>query len=468
MRGRARWASVASCPPLACPTSTPSSFPRKSSTTVMDQDNHLAPPRAELPPELLLEIFELATYIPGAYTHSDQQAFVAFTQDHHGISIRRRHREATDTMLSASCVCKSWYPLALEFLFKYILIKSGAHAIQIAGALIYHASRAASGVLSMAPGRKAVRLELGMEGHHVWTKHHYNALEHIMIACPCLSVLSTAFTVKGSLTPRFFRTMQFVRNLRRLELAGNIVSLREAIHWLPRDVARSLEVLWLLTAGGSTLQLLHPVVSPHLRHLVMSGSCDAPPSLWTMPVLRTLCIDRHSPHLGGPSSLEAFNKYLTGPGAQLQYLSAKSYTHLGVRLCPNLSECTLTFVELKAQFPHVFPTSPSLRRINIIITLYNGAPGGGALHLGVTPLTTWLLEGWDAGRLPSLKAFRFLVPLQQDALVRPERDLLAIRTLMKECKTRGVALMASVGADEHTADIWQPLTIEHFPLGTST
>ncbi|KAI0807752.1 hypothetical protein C8Q74DRAFT_86502 [Fomes fomentarius] len=435
----------------------------------MDQDNHLAPPRAELPAELLLEIFELATYIPGAYTHSDQQAFVAFTQDHHGISIRRRHREATDTMLSASCVCKSWYPLALEFLFKYILIKSGAHAVEIASALIYHASRAASGVLSMAPGRKAVRLELGMEGNHVWTKHHYNALEHIMIACPCLSVISTAFTVKGFLTHRFFRTMQFARNLRRLELAGNIVPLREAIHWLPRDVSRSLEALWLqLTPAGTRLELLHPVVSPRLRHLVMSGSCTAPSSLWTMPVLRTLCIDPDSPLFDQRSGSEAFNKYLTGPGAQLQYFSAKSYTHLGVRLCPNLSECTLTFVELKAQFPHSFPTSPSLRCINIIIKLCNGAPAGGALHLGVTPLTTWLLEGWDTGRLPSLKAVRFLVPLQQHALVRPERDLLAIRTLMKECKARGVNLMASVGADEHTADIWRPLAIEHMPLGTST
>ena len=76
-------------------------------------------------------------------------------------------------------------------------------------------------------------------------------------------------------------------------------------------------------------------------------------------------------------------------------------------------------------------------------------------------LTTWLLEGWAAGLLTSLEAIRFLLPLKNFSQVVTPRAEQVFETFVEACRSHGVALEASLGADEHTANIWQPLVIGH-------
>ncbi|KAI0707611.1 hypothetical protein C8Q76DRAFT_628388 [Earliella scabrosa] len=417
--------------------------------------------RGELPPEILLQVFDLATYIPGAYTHNDGEAFVAFTHDYHGISVHRRHREATDTMLAACLVCKSWSPLALELLFKYILVKSGAHAMQIAAALELHASRIPSHASSRAPGHRAIRLELALEGVHVWTAEHTEAIRRVVAACPHLSVLSTAFYAgqRPLYQHSFLDALLLVSNIRRLELRCEFDCIKTILH----PLSPSLESIWLLLSDpferSDACRWINspPMDFPRLQHLVVIGAWSGPPPReWFTPVLRTLCI--YSTAMS-PGVEKAFRQYLQDHGERLRHFSAHQHTYLGAHLCPNLAECILSYRVLSVQFPHQFPAFPSLRRITFDGLSHK--PDVYVLGPDLSRLTTWLLEGWAAGLLTSLEAIRFLLPLKNFSQVVTPRAEQVFETFVEACRSHGVALEASLGADEHTANIWQPLVIGH-------
>lgn len=417
----------------------------------------------ELPPELWLEVFSYASTIPGAYTHTDPHAFIAFTLDTHGISVHRRHRDATDTMLAVSRVCRRWTPLATDFLFKYILVRSGAHAIQIACAL---KPRMTGGRTCASSGRAwgsgTVRLELALEGVHVWEEAHTVALGRILDACPNLAVFSTAFSTSTGFrqveSGPLCRAMGLVgrkSSIRRLELSGSTPEMEGLICTLSPHI----EALWILPGSARTSGHMGgtPVTLPALHVLV---TAEAPSQDWTTPALRSLILDRSS---DAASPCDRTQAFLSEQGRQLEQFSAGSNTghalRLGLRLCPNLTDCSLSLAALLDLDSLGHPMSLSLRRLTLSHAL--GQSGLAGFEWGaIANLNGWLRKGWDTGYLPSLTTIRFRLPVRRCKRLVPGWTGV-MQALEKDCSRYGVRLEVSLGADEHTADIWRPLSMGH-------
>ena len=188
-------------------------------------------PEPKLPPEVWLRIFDHATHVPGAYACNDGPTLLAYAADQHGIALHYRHREATNTMLSASLVCKAWASLASEFLFRYLIVRSGEHTIKIAKTLD---SLASHPLHPSSPSQFTLRLELFLEGVHEWKISHTITLAFILSRCPNIRVFSTAFMSVDALysTRHFMNAMQVVglrSTLRRLELKGNTALFWEVL-----------------------------------------------------------------------------------------------------------------------------------------------------------------------------------------------------------------------------------------------
>ncbi|KAI0372916.1 hypothetical protein BV20DRAFT_1042260 [Pilatotrama ljubarskyi] len=411
-----------------------------------------------LPPEIWLTVFAYATYIPGALTHDDGQALVAFSRDKYGISAHRRHREATDLMRAVSRVCKAWTPLATEFLFKYVLIKGGDHAVKIAAALGEYGKYASS---CHPAGRWTVRLELALEGVHRWDEEHTVALARIFAHCPNITVFSTAFSTADA---SLFQSRSFLRavceagvrsNLKRLELRGDIALLGMI---LP-PLAPSLEALWILPSRriipGQVLETVHlPLV--HTFILYEGFGWGGPPPTWTMPALRTLHIEDDHFTDFSQRRLQAF---FEAHGPQLQHLVACQSAVRCLGHCSNLTEWTVScsiILNAARLGPVAELLPPTVRYLTLVDDMST------TYMLGVDHVS--LLAEWlRAGLLPALEKIRFLLPLGRH--IRRQRSRgeweQIIEVLLEASKRRGLLLEASVGGDEHTAGIWRAFSVDH-------
>ncbi|KAI0333501.1 hypothetical protein GY45DRAFT_265798 [Cubamyces sp. BRFM 1775] len=412
----------------------------------------------ELPPEVWLRVFAYATYIPGAFENDDSQALVAFARDKYGISVHRRHREATDLMLAASRVCKTWTPLITEFLFQYLLVQSGDHAIEVAKVLGRYDQDALN---RNAAGRWTVRLELALEGVHWWEDVHTAALARIFEYCPNVTVFSTAFsTTDASLFQgrRFLRAMRDVgmrSNLRRLELKGD-AALFETI--LP-PLAPSLETLWLLPSRRTAPdRVLDPMHFPHVHTFILSEGFGwgSPPPNWAMPSLRTLYAEDDNL---SPVAQRKAQSFFGAHGAQLEQIVTGRSALNHIRSCTNLVEwtlpCGLLFQVTRLGPPeHWLPTT--VRRLTL-------ADDMSTTYMFRLDHIALLVEWLGAGFFPTLETIRFLLPLGRH--IRKQRCRedweQAIELLCDRTRERGIYLEASLGGDEHTADIWSPLTLDH-------
>ncbi|KAI0723950.1 hypothetical protein C8T65DRAFT_723994 [Cerioporus squamosus] len=422
--------------------------------TTVTTCNTNSPSSSNIPPELWLEVFSYATQIPGAYTHTDQQAFYAFAMDTHGISVHRRHREATDTMLVASRVCKAWVPVAAGFLVKYLVVKSGDHAVEIAAALERHVSRARGG---SCLGDRTVRLELALDGVHVWTEAHTIAFGRIIAACRNLTVLSTVFStgdcplVHNATLVRALELGGLPSTLRRLELSGDSM-IFESI--LPR-ISNALDALWIRPTGNAQLANVSsggPLEFPRLRSLVVTDDgVGIPPEDWNTPQLKPFTT----------------RTYLEAHGSILKTLDAIQLPRMHLRFCPNLVDCTVPISLLETLFVSV-PIPPSLRCLT-----FDRACEVHAAWIEPRSIARFSLAMRDEqenGRLPPLESIRFLLPIAKWTVERNQEAArsevpfwqYAVEHLRQGCQPLGIALEASVGADEHTANIWQPLSYEHF------
>ncbi|KAI0748586.1 hypothetical protein C8Q80DRAFT_1270975 [Daedaleopsis nitida] len=353
-------------------------------------------------------------------------------------------------MLAASRVCKMWCPLALELLHKYVLLKSAAHLLELSAAL--HCHEDCNSTSSRNIGRRTVRLELALEGDVDWREEHTDALAHIITACPNITVFSTAHLTSERLccNPTFRRSLGFLSNLKRLELNAPTDLIVELLSQL----GSSLHFLWLRHMRSTSSRLESCFIDfPCLKALVIAGNRTGPPPLtWSTPALRMLSFAQ-----GHGLGSTQMRKYLTEQGAGLQHFSAALHTSLAVRLCSNLTECAL---DLNFVRDDSFPHSSTLRRL--IIFACDRLDIACTFSCSFVPFHNWLRDGWNTGQLPSLANIRFLLPiplLPINPFYRLQ-DIQRMQELIEECKTRGVALEASVGADEHTANIHYPLKLE--------
>ncbi len=401
-------------------------------------------PQPKLPPEIWLKVFDHATHIPGAYGCDDGPALLAYAADQHGIALHSRHRGATNTMLSASLVCKAWAPLAAEFLFRYLLVKSGDHAVKIATTLD---SLANDPLRSSSPGRFTHRLELFLEGVHQWKISHTTALAFILSHCLNILVFSTAFMSVDAPyeSQQFMNAMQAVglrSNIRRLELKGNA-----ALFWvvLPA-LAPHLESLVLipLYARGTRSELTFP----NLRTFVLSdrwaiplddasSAITGPP--FRMPALRAL-------HLSPNSSTDSeFFRTVTG---QLEYLSAGGNASFAFDLCDSLSSLTeLTLpAALFVSIDHAnFPST--LRVVNLDGRLA-GFPFG--------RLAVWVAS-W---RPPALTTIRFLLPFRRHACEITQKIHRVVKLFVGACMKHDIRIEVAKGVDQHTSRLYVPATVE--------
>ncbi|KAH9846417.1 hypothetical protein C2E23DRAFT_578926 [Lenzites betulinus] len=383
-------------------------------------------------------------------------AIIAFARDKFGISTHRRHREATNLMLAASRVCKTWAPLATEFLFKYLVIKSGDHAISIAAAMeLYEKNRPTY----RPAGHWTVRLELALEGVHRWHNPHSAALERILACCPNITVFSTAFCAADPLlsqTPCFRRTIHAIAirtNLKRVEVNNDVAKLETAL----RYVTPSVETLWLsgLEAGPT---FSRPVHLPLVHTLILSEGFarDDLPDTWTAPTLKTLWIGDNGFAGPKPSVVEAFFHL---HGSQLKnYVTGGSNFGL-VHLCPNLVECTLICVAL-GQLSRGAPLPTTIRYLTVV---------DDKSSIPIFPLDTLaLLIDWlERAPLPALETIRFIVPFSGlPRSLRLHEDFeWAFRMLCERCQQLGVRVETSSGQDNHTADRWKTFTVDHVNPG---
>ncbi|KAI0780679.1 hypothetical protein BD413DRAFT_619235 [Trametes elegans] len=419
-------------------------------------------PRAtrELPPEVWLRILAYATHIPGALAHDDGETMVAFVRDKYGISLHRRHREATDLLLAASRVCKTWTPLVTEFLFQYIMVKSGDHAIEIANVLERYERDALN---RNSAGRWTLRLELALEGVHRWGNEHALAVARIFVCCPNVSVFSTAFCTPdvGLYCDRHFvRVMRGVGtrlSLQRLELRG-YATILEAI--LP-PLAPTLEVLWLLPCQRAAQNgVLDPMHFPRMHTLVVADGFGwgGPPPTWTLPALATLCTEDNDYSLPSEQRLQRF---FAAHGPQLHTLVASRTALSHLRACTSLVDWTLP-CGLMFHIARVAPGGErrvlpaTLRRL----TLVDDMSTTYMLRLDHVAL---LVEWLGAGYFPVLETVRFLLPLGRHIRRQRLREdwECGVELLQVRAKQRNVRLEASIGGDDQAAGVWSVFSVDH-------
>ena len=358
-----------------------------------------------LPLELWLRVFQFATDVPGAYTDEDSQAITAFALDQHGIVSRRQHREATNTMIVALRVCKTWYPLATSCLFKYLFIKSGEHAVSIVEYLdLFTACKT---VVPASHRLSAVRLELALQGDHQWEERHTTAIARFFAMCPNIRVFSTALFSGEPMfrdETHFMKTVEHVgmqSHIRRLELKANDYFVFSILSRL----SPSLKVLWVLPHQDGGLRPFWEtshLCFPHLHTLILPPGCrisDGPYS-WTAPALRCLAMQEHLPafftaHAPG---LERFVSG-TGPVNTLD-------------LCTNLTEWTCSTLAIVPAISSQLP--PRIRVLTIV-----DEPSDPALatngSIVLSPTLAYYLHRFlkDPQNIPSLKRLRFLLPLRR-------------------------------------------------------
>lgn len=347
-------------------------------------------------------------------------------------------------MLSASLVCKAWTPIAAEYLFRYILVKSGNHAVKIATTLD---SLTNNSLRSCSPGRFTLRLELFLEGVHQWETSHTAALTSILSHCLNIRVFSTAFMSVDAPydSQQFMNAMQAVGlrpNIRRLELKGNA-----ALFWvvLP-SLAPHLESLVLipLYARGTRSELTFP----NLRTFILSdrwaiplgdssSTITGPP--FRMPALRAL-------HLSPNSSTDSdFFRTVAG---QLEHFSAGGNTAFALELCNSLSSLTewtlpvTLFISIdRANFP------PTLRVVNF---------DGGLTGFPLGSLAVWVANR----RPPALTTIRFLLPFRRHSCEITQGTIRVVKLFVGACMKRDIQIELAKGVDQHTSRSYVPATVE--------
>jgi hypothetical protein len=399
-----------------------------------------------------LRIFGFATWIPGAFETSDSDAISAFTKDHYGIILHRRFCETIQLKLTLSLVCKQWCRLVTQYLFEYILIRSGQQAIEIASALedkLYWNGE-------HGPGWWTTRLEVALEGVHSWRRKHCVALSRILDNCPNLQVFSTAFCSVDPLFPSsafVFALTDKKLPVKRLEIRGDM-SIANA---MVSEFGLTLEVLWLLAPrgiwGSTPLTML---CLPKL-HTLNSSLCSSQSVLtqtWRLPSIRTL-------HVESRLDLEP---YLESYGYQLQRVFIPSGFALSavLSLCPLLQSFSIGLSHLVVDsFADLLP-QPNIRTIYIefgegVVHIQDFADISSLSIIRCDTLAKNLVALASKDVFPSLECIRFFLPSCGFVSERcvPSVFLDLWNAWFIQCKAKEISIQGSYGADDQTADAWK-------------
>ena len=230
------------------------------------ESSHLSPTMRRLPPELWLHIFDALCHIPASLETQDHKIIEAYSEDVNGIILHNQIASLTQTKLALSSVCWSWRNLALPFLFREILIRSGRHAAKLATTLKeLKQCKTAQGL--HFPGCWIKRIEV-LSDIKYWDEDGHEALTMVLENASNLVVFSDAFcTVPSNLvshTPliKQLSSLCISGSLRRLEwYCDTPTTLELVLKGTP-----CLEVL-ILCRGHITSNVDQAITLPCLRIL---------------------------------------------------------------------------------------------------------------------------------------------------------------------------------------------------------
>jgi hypothetical protein len=405
----------------------------------------------ELPAEMWTKIFAFATRIPGAFDLEDTSAIAGFTRDHHGICINNRYQAVMRTKTAATLVCKYWNNIIQRYLFEYIRIKSGAQACLAAEAL-----RNAPGNL----GEKTLRIDIALEGAHIWTNAHRKAIFQILESCPNLVCFSTAFSTDEPSVythEALFETLACHRHLKRLEIK---VDYLRTMAVLEKVLGDRLQVLWLV---------------PHRLHLppkVLAGQEFHFPKLHTLVTLR--CGENFTRYLEVPNlracimEQSASSTLPLCDKGKIKYVRIRSERLVIAHLqqWSSLETFSIHYNELAHRvisWPTEFQQS-KLQCIMIENVDYGwGIQGTTVAAASLMPssfdhLQENLLHLISQEQFPRLRCARIFLPLQRSSSVCLDRVKHIWRIWLRECKFRGIRIEVSLGQEESTADYWTEIT----------
>jgi len=348
-----------------------------------------------------------------------------------------------NTKLALSRVCRCWNVLARQVLFQYIVIRNGKHALAIADALKNCAG-------SNKLGLSTTRLEIVLEGVHIWTEQHTCAVLRIFESCPNLVCFSTAFsTADPSVfqSTRLINALRFHESLKRVELKTDAEIIEALAEALP-----SVQVLWLwpcrrqqTAVAQRTLKFpnLHTLISEYEGGTYMRGL--------TLPALRAIRI----PHELHMPSLHV---------EDVEFLDVCNLSRIfpTIHRWANLKTMTIRYFELAND---VYPWSECIQNTSvecIIIdglltdrstsrwTPYHGRP----LEAMLEGLSTNLFQ--LISTFLGLRSLRFLIPCQTMNSIFPVKDLRRIwEKWLKKCEALMIILEASQGLEEISAEEYQ-------------
>ncbi|KAF8735144.1 hypothetical protein AX14_002651 [Amanita brunnescens Koide BX004] len=195
---------------------------------------------------------------------------------------------------SVRSVCPTWHALMMRHMFEYILLESGQQTVRVADTFAQHASAACHHKINH-PARWTTRLEIALDGTHIWTQEHSLALAYIIKSCPNLVSFSTAFCTGDPPlldSPSITSALAESSSVKRVELKTDLPSLKV----IATALSQSLEMVWLLPSRRASedhgpwtccLPNLHTLVSqfqfgrvldhlelPSLDTLIVSDTCD--------------------------------------------------------------------------------------------------------------------------------------------------------------------------------------------------
>lgn len=406
--------------------------------------------------ETWLQVFDYATWIPGALTTSDPDALSAFFRDGDGICSSRRFSDAIQLKVSLSLVCKRWYHLAAQSLFQHIVVKSGRQAIAIAALLesktLWDGDR--------GPGWYTSRLDIALGGTHHWGTKHNSAMARILGSCPNLAILSTALSSFDSYTfPHHAFVSALTRNsipLRRLELRGS----PSIINTIVSTFCSSVKVLWLATPlDAFYLPASVALYLPHLHYIHASSSASFShlSQHWTLPSMKCLFVER------------GWETCLNTRGLRLRRVSALSNVSLPTlfHVCPSLESLSLSFDHLTMTSLDDVSPQPALRHIYIECGLERRllASTGPrlSLHMAQYTLIRNLHTLVMRRVFPSLQCIRFYLPVLGASIRHRVRSCPSPtwaglwECWIYACGVERIIVQSSRGIEEQTADIWMEL-----------
>ncbi|KZT26383.1 hypothetical protein NEOLEDRAFT_1091295 [Neolentinus lepideus HHB14362 ss-1] len=411
-------------------------------------------PLPQLPPEIWLMTFRKATWIPGTTRLSDRDEFTAYARDDHGLNLYIRHRQAMDTKLSLSLVSKSWRILAAEFLYEYIVIKNGEQACQVNNVFKHDGYHLGQQTYSSC----TTRIDLALEDVHVWEDHHTSAVVSILKHCSNLVTFSTAFSTAEAYLfyPSTFLQalvpLRDLKKLRRLELRGDVNFLNDIVS----QVTEEIEILWLLPPPkGSRRNESLSLCLPKLRTLKMSF-IEAKFTLdWQMPSLENY----------STGEVVYLPQHLEANGSHLRWVAIPkpAFVITTLSFCPNLLELDIQFGGTS-----LVPFNWTCSHTNLRRILFEGCPDfsrpiswykeSNSSHLKC--LRTSLLTLINGTTFPALECIRLVLSLNWIPYDGEPPDVFTHiwDFWLDSCTSRGIRVEVSVGASDHTADIWQPFS----------